>query len=84
MSLMCNCDIHAHVLSNITVIFKELNYINKIILNLLKIPYVYLLKYRIFIKIPYNIKNLSRSLFLYFKYLVSVTAGGPESPRGHM
>ena len=27
---------------------------------------------------------LSRSLFLYFNYLVSVTAGGPESPRGHM
>ena len=28
--------------------------------------------------------HLSRSLFLYFNYLVSVTAGGPESPRGHM
>ena len=27
---------------------------------------------------------LSRSLFLYFNYLVSVTARGPESPRGHM
>ena len=27
---------------------------------------------------------LSRSLFLYFNYLVSVTAGGPVSPRGHM
>ena len=26
----------------------------------------------------------SRSLFLYFNYLVSVTAGVPESPRGHM
>ena len=24
------------------------------------------------------------SLFLYFNYLVSVTAGGPRSPRGHM
>ena len=22
--------------------------------------------------------------FLYFNYLVSVTAGGPESPRGHI
>ena len=22
--------------------------------------------------------------FLYFNYLVSVTVGGPESPRGHM
>ena len=28
--------------------------------------------------------HLSRSLFLYFNYLVSVTAGGPVSPRGHM
>ena len=28
--------------------------------------------------------HLSRSLFLYFNYLMSVTAGGPESPRGHM
>ena len=28
--------------------------------------------------------NLSRSLYLYFNYLVSVTAGGPASPRGHM
>ena len=28
--------------------------------------------------------HLSRRLFLYFNYLVSVTAGGPESPRGHM
>ena len=28
--------------------------------------------------------HLSRSLFLYFNYLVGVTAGGPESPRGHM
>ena len=28
--------------------------------------------------------HLSRSLFLYFNYLVSVTAGGPRSPRGHM
>ena len=27
---------------------------------------------------------LSRSLVLYFNYLVSVTAGGPVSPRGHM
>ena len=27
---------------------------------------------------------LSRSLFLYPNYLVSVTAGGPASPRGHM
>ena len=26
----------------------------------------------------------SRSLYLYFNYLASVTAGGPESPRGHM
>ena len=25
-----------------------------------------------------------RSLYLYFYYLVSVTADGPESPRGHM
>ena len=23
-------------------------------------------------------------LFLYFNYFVSVTAGGPVSPRGHM
>ena len=28
--------------------------------------------------------HLSRSLFLYFNYLVSVTAGGPVRPRGHM
>ena len=28
--------------------------------------------------------HLSRGLFLYFNYLCSVTAGGPESPRGHM
>ena len=28
--------------------------------------------------------HLSRSLFLYFNYLVGVTAGGPVSPRGHM
>ena len=27
---------------------------------------------------------LSRSLFSYFNYLVSVTAGGPDSPRGYM
>ena len=29
-------------------------------------------------------KWLSRSLFLYFNYMVSVTAGWPMSPRGHM
>ena len=29
-------------------------------------------------------KHLSRSLFLYFNYLVSVTAGRTVSPRGHM
>ena len=28
--------------------------------------------------------HLSRRLFSYLNYLVSVTAGGPESPRGHM
>ena len=28
--------------------------------------------------------HLSRSLFLSFNYLVSVTAGGPRSPQGHM
>ena len=28
--------------------------------------------------------HLRRSLFLYFNYLVSVTACGPESSRGHM
>ena len=28
--------------------------------------------------------HLSRSLYLYFNYLVSVTASGPRSPRGHM
>ena len=28
--------------------------------------------------------HLGRSLFLYLTYLVSVTAGGPMSPRGHM
>ena len=28
--------------------------------------------------------HLSRSLFLYFNYLVSITACGPMSPRGHM
>ena len=28
--------------------------------------------------------HLSRSLYLYFNYLVSVTAGGPRSHRGHM
>ena len=27
---------------------------------------------------------LSRSLFPYFNFLVSVTAGGPRSPRGHV
>ena len=28
--------------------------------------------------------HLSRSLFLYFNYLVSVTAGEPDSPRGRL
>ena len=28
--------------------------------------------------------HLHRSRFLNFNFLVSVTAGGPESPRGHM
>ena len=28
--------------------------------------------------------HLSRSLFVYFNYVVSVTSGGPVSPRGHM
>ena len=28
--------------------------------------------------------HLSISLYSYFNYLVSVTAGGPRSPRGHM
>ena len=28
--------------------------------------------------------HLRRSLYLYFNYLVSVTAGGRRSPRGHM
>ena len=28
--------------------------------------------------------HLSRSLYLNFNYLVSVTAGGPVTPRGHM
>ena len=28
--------------------------------------------------------DLRRSLFLYFNYLVSVTAVGPVNPRGHM
>ena len=28
--------------------------------------------------------HLSRRLFINFNYLVSVTAGGPRSPRGHM
>ena len=28
--------------------------------------------------------HLSRSLYLNFNYLVSVIAGGPVSPRGHM
>ena len=28
--------------------------------------------------------HLDRSLYLYFNFLVSVTAGGPMSPRGHM
>ena len=27
---------------------------------------------------------LNRSLLLYFNFLVSLTAGGPESPRGHV
>ena len=27
---------------------------------------------------------MKRSLFLNFNFLVSVTAGGPWSPRGHM
>ena len=31
-----------------------------------------------------GISHLNRSLFFYFNYLVSVTAGGPVSPRGHM
>ena len=26
----------------------------------------------------------SKNLFIYFNYLVSVTAGGPVCPRGHM
>ena len=29
-------------------------------------------------------KHLSRSLFLYFNFFVSVTAGGPESRRAHV
>ena len=29
-------------------------------------------------------QNDNYLLFLYFNYLVSVTAGGPVSPRGHM
>ena len=28
--------------------------------------------------------HLSRSIFLYFNYLMGVTAGGPVSPRGQM
>ena len=28
--------------------------------------------------------SLGRSLFLNSNYLVSVTGGGPRSPRGHM
>ena len=28
--------------------------------------------------------HLSRSIFIYFNYLVIITAGGPVSPRGHM
>ena len=28
--------------------------------------------------------HLRRNIYLYFNYLVSVTAGGPRSPRGHM
>ena len=28
--------------------------------------------------------HLSRSIFQYFNYFVSVTAGGPVSPQGHM
>ena len=28
-------------------------------------------------------KRLSKSLFLYFNYLVNVTTDGPESSRGH-
>ena len=31
-----------------------------------------------------NLYILVEVSFLYFNYLVSVTAGGPESPRGHM
>ena len=29
-------------------------------------------------------KHLSKSLFLYFNYFLSVTAGWPASPRGHI
>ena len=35
-------------------------------------------------KLRYLVLKLSRSLFLHFNYLVSVTAGGPVSPQGHM
>ena len=31
-----------------------------------------------------GLNSLRTGLFLYFNYLVNVTAGGPESPRGHM
>ena len=32
----------------------------------------------------YLIIHINRSLFLYLNNLVSVTAGWPKSPRGHM
>ena len=44
----------------------------------MRIWFILLIKY----DLKWCIHN-SRSLFLYFNYLVSVTAGGPVSPRGH-
>ena len=32
----------------------------------------------------FALTSFSRSLYSYFNYLASVTAGGPRSPPGHM
>ena len=52
--------------------------------KILKIRYLNYLR-RWIIKFVLKLCNIQgRNLFLYFKYFVSVTAGGPESNGGHM
>ena len=54
---------------------------SNVVIRILLLTKLYIIFYKSDLKWCFN---LSRSLFLYFNYLVSVTAGGPRSPRGHM